>query len=104
RLGELMGRLRRTYAHHIGVEFMTLSDSNRRRWLQPRMEHSENRLDLSVEEQRRILTKLSYAESFESFLHTKYVGAKRFSLDGAESLIPMLDAFLEVGGSLGVRE
>ena len=104
RLRDLMERLRRTYAHHVGVEFMTLQDSNRRRWLQPRMEHSENRLDPAVEQQRHILTKLSYAECFESFLHTKYVGAKRFSLDGGESLVPMIDVMLEDGAPLGLRE
>jgi len=104
RLRELLDRLRRTYCGRIGVEFMTLLDSERRRWLTPRMEHSENRATLSVEEQRRILDKLTIAETFESFIHTKYQGAKRFSLDGGESLIPMLDALLEVAGELGVAE
>ncbi len=104
RLRDLLSRLRRTYCHHIGVEFMHVQDSNRRRWLLSRMEHSENRLVPSVEEQRRILTKLSYAITFENFLHTKYIGAKRFSLDGGESLIPMMDAFLEDAGQLGVQE
>jgi 2-oxoglutarate dehydrogenase E1 component len=104
RLRDLMERLRRTYAHHIGVEFMNLLDSNRRRWLQPRMEHTENRLELTAEQQREILTQLSYAEGFESFLHTKYVGAKRFSLDGGESLVPMIHALLDEGASLGLKE
>jgi 2-oxoglutarate dehydrogenase E1 component len=104
RLRDLLDRLRRTYCGHIGVEFMTLLDSERRRWLMPRMEHTENRATLSVDEQRRILEKLTFAETFESFIHTKYQGAKRFSLDGGESLIPMLDALLEVGGELGLSE
>jgi 2-oxoglutarate dehydrogenase E1 component len=74
-LKEVLRRLRSTYCHNLGVEFMHLFDSRRRRWLQDRLERNENRTDFTVEEQRRILTKLSYAEGFESFLHTKYVGA-----------------------------
>ena len=104
KLRELLDRLRRTYCGHLGVEFMTLYDSDRRRWLMPRMEHSENQLDPTVNEQRRILEKLTYAETFEAFIHTKYQGAKRFSVDGGESLLPMIDTMLELGGELGVQE
>ncbi|MFL5348880.1 MAG: 2-oxoglutarate dehydrogenase E1 component [Hyalangium sp.] len=104
KLADLLARLRRTYAGSIGVEFMHMLDSERRRWLMRRMEHAENRLPFPVEEQRHLLTKLSYAEGFENFLHTKYVGVKRFSLDGGESLIPMLDAILEVGGGMNLKE
>ncbi|WP_257448515.1 2-oxoglutarate dehydrogenase E1 component [Archangium lipolyticum] len=104
KLKELMGRLRRTYTGSIGVEFMHMLDSERRRWLLRRMEYTENRTEFTVEEQRHILTKLSYAEGFENFLHTKFVGAKRFALDGGEALVPMMDAVLEVGGDLGLRE
>ncbi len=104
RLRDMLGRLRRTYCHHIGVEYMHLLDSDRRRWLRRRMEQSENRDNLSVEEQRHILEKLTYAEGFEEFLHRKYVGAKRFSLEGGESLIPMIDTFLEEGGQTGISE
>ena len=104
RLRDLLDRLRRTYCGHIGVEFMTLLDSERRRWLMPRMEHTANRATLSVDEQRTILEKLTVAGTFESFIHTKYQGAKRFSIDGGESLIPMLDTLLDVGGELGLTE
>ncbi|MCK8502995.1 MULTISPECIES: 2-oxoglutarate dehydrogenase E1 component [Myxococcus] len=104
KLDELLARLHRTYTGSVGVEFMQILDSERRRWLMQRMEHSENRTAFSVEDQRHILTKLSYAEGFENFLHTKYVGAKRFSLDGGEALIPMLDAIAEVGSGLGLKE
>ncbi|MGO8968516.1 MAG: 2-oxoglutarate dehydrogenase E1 component [Myxococcaceae bacterium] len=104
RLRDLLDRLRHTYCGRIGVEFMTLLDSDRRRWLMPRMEHTENRANLSAAEQRHILEKLTVAETFESFIHTKYQGAKRFSIDGGESLIPMLDTLLEVGGELGLTE
>ncbi|RPH69800.1 MAG: 2-oxoglutarate dehydrogenase E1 component, partial [Myxococcaceae bacterium] len=104
KLREFLARLRRTYCGHIGVEYMTLYDSGRRRWLMPRMEHTENRLDASPSEQRRILEKLTYADTFEAFIHTKYQGAKRFSVDGGESLLPMMDTMLELGGELGVEE
>jgi 2-oxoglutarate dehydrogenase E1 component len=104
KLKQLMGRLRRTYTGSIGVEFLHMLDSERRRWLLRRMEYTENRTEFTVDEQRHILTKLSYAEGFENFLHTKFVGAKRFALDGGEALVPMMDAVLEVGGDLGLRE
>jgi 2-oxoglutarate dehydrogenase E1 component len=104
KLRELLARLRRTYCGHIGVEYMTLYDSARRRWLMPRMEHTENRLDPSPSEQRHILESLTYADTFEAFIHTKYQGAKRFSVDGGESLLPMMDTMLELGGELGVEE
>jgi 2-oxoglutarate dehydrogenase E1 component len=104
KLSELLGRLRRTYTGSIGVEFMHMLDSERRRWLLRRMEHTENRHPFTVEDQRHLLTKLSYAEGFENFLHTKYVGVKRFSLDGGESLIPMLDTIIEVGSQMNLKE
>ena len=104
RLRDLLERLRRTYCGTLGVEYMTLQDSARRRWLMPRMEHSENHPRLRPEEQRRLLEKLSYAEGFENFLHTKYLGQKRFALEGGETLIPMLDAMLQASAPLGVEE
>ncbi|HSP81250.1 MAG TPA: 2-oxoglutarate dehydrogenase E1 component, partial [Myxococcaceae bacterium] len=104
KLREMLDRLHRTYTGSIGVEYMHMLDSERRRWLMRRMEYTENRTDFSVDEQRHLLTKLSYAEGFENFLHTKYVGVKRFSLDGGESLVPMMDAILEVGGNMGLKE
>jgi len=104
KLKELLGRLRRTYTGAIGVEYMQMLDSERRRWLMRRMEYTENRTAFTVDEQRHILTRLSYAEGFENFLHTKFIGAKRFALDGGEALVPMLDAVLEVGGDLGLKE
>src|SRR5262249_57954011 len=67
---ELLARLRRTYCGHIGVEYMTLLDSARRRWLMPRMEHTENQLDPSPSEQRHILESLTYADTFEAFIQT----------------------------------
>ncbi len=104
KLRELLARLRRTYCGHVGVEYMNVLDSSRRRWLMPRMEHTENQLNPNTAEQRRILEKLTYADTFEAFIHTKYQGAKRFSVDGGESLLPMLDTMLELGGELGLEE
>ncbi len=104
KLRELLDRLRRTYCGSIGVEYMHVLDSDRRRWLGNRMEHSENRTEFTVEERRRLLTKLTYAEAFENFLHTKYVNVKRFALDGAESLVPMIDTLLTDGAELGARQ
>jgi 2-oxoglutarate dehydrogenase E1 component len=103
-LRELLRCLEATYARDIGVEYLQLSEAEPRSWLQAEMERCQNSVDLPREEQRHILEKLSYAEGFEQFLHTKYVGAKRFSLSGEESLIPMIDALLEEAGGSGVRE
>ena len=103
-LAEIVARLRETYCRSIGVEFTFLEDPEARTWLQERMEASCNRLELTREEQLRILTKLTDAENFEQFLHTNYMGAKRFSLEGAESFIPLLDLTIERSGNLGVEE
>ncbi|MCC6807042.1 MAG: 2-oxoglutarate dehydrogenase E1 component [Deltaproteobacteria bacterium] len=103
-LGDIVRVLEETYCKHIGVEYMHILDEAQRNWLQRRMEERRNEPRFSTEEQRRILTKLSYAEGFEGFLHKKYVGAKRFSLSGAETLIPMLDALIELSAQKGVEE
>ncbi len=103
-LKRLLERLRKTYCGHIGVEFEHLYDSERRRWLVRRMERCENATAFSVEEQTRLLRKLSEAESFETTIHTKFQAAKRFSLEGGEALVPMLDDCLELAGSLEVKE
>lgn len=103
-LEDIVLRLRETYCRTIGVEFTFIEDPQQRKWLQQRMESTLNRLDLSEAEQLRILTKLTDAEIFEEFLHTNYVGAKRFSLEGAESMIPLVDLFIEKLADLGVEE
>ena len=103
-LRRLLDRLRRTYCGPIGVEFEQMYDSTRRRWLQERMERCENVTDFSVERQTRVLRKLSEAETLETTIHTKFQAAKRFSLEGGESLLAMLDDFLERGPSIGIRE
>jgi len=103
-LRSVLARLKDTYARTIGVEFTSLENQDARDWLRDRMELTGNHIDLSREQQIRILTKLTDAEIFEQFLHTKYTGAKRFSLEGGESVIPMLDILTEHASELGVEE
>ncbi|MEE8581682.1 MAG: multifunctional oxoglutarate decarboxylase/oxoglutarate dehydrogenase thiamine pyrophosphate-binding subunit/dihydrolipoyllysine-residue succinyltransferase subunit, partial [Myxococcota bacterium] len=103
-LGEILDRLRNTYCRSIGVEYTHIQDPGRKHWLRRQMEESENTPRPSCEEQRRILEKLSAAELFERFLHTKFVGQKRFSLEGAESLIPLLDTIVERAPRYRIRE
>jgi 2-oxoglutarate dehydrogenase E1 component len=101
---EVIERLKMTYSRSIGVQFMHIDDFQVRDWLQTRMEDSLNRLELSREQQLHILTKLTDAVVFEDFVQKKYVGVKSFSLQGGESLIPLLDLAVEKAGSQGVDE
>ena len=103
-LRSLLERLRNTYCRSIGVQYMHIDDLKVRRWLQRRMEATENRTQLTREEQLRILTRLTDAVTFEEFIHKKFVGAKSFSLEGSESLIPLLDLAIEKAGQQGIRE
>src|SRR6185437_9671080 len=103
-LAQLLQRLRNTYCRSIGVQYMHIDDLSVRRWLQRRMEQTENRLQLTREEQLRILTRLTDAVTFEEFIRKKFVGAKTFSLEGSESLIPLLDLAIEKAGEQGVGE
>ncbi|TVQ03662.1 MAG: 2-oxoglutarate dehydrogenase E1 component [Planctomycetaceae bacterium] len=103
-LREILNRLRNTYCRSIGAQFMHIDNRNIRDWLQRRMEATENRLELSHDVQRRIYTRLADASIFEEFVRRKFVGAKTFSLEGAESLIPMLDLALEKAGQHQVKE
>jgi 2-oxoglutarate dehydrogenase E1 component len=103
-LREILSLLKNTYCRSIGVQFMHIDDLKVKDWLQERMESTQNRRGLSREEQLRILTKLTDAEIFEQFIHAKFVGAKRFSLEGAETLIPLLDMAIEEAAAKGVKE
>ena len=103
-LADLIALLRETYCRHIGVELAHLHDTELRTWLLQRMEGTRNRLDLSYAERRRLLEKAIDAEVFEQFLHTKFVGKKRFSLEGGESVIPLLDRTVERAARQGVTE
>ncbi|HEY5914806.1 MAG TPA: thiamine pyrophosphate-dependent enzyme, partial [Verrucomicrobiae bacterium] len=103
-LGKLLERLRNTYCRSIGVQYMHIDDLSVRRWLQRRMEATQNHLQLTREEQLRILTRLTDAVTFEEFIRRKFPGAKTFSLDGSESLIPLLDLAIEKAGEHGIQE
>jgi len=103
-LREIIQRLSNTYCRSIGVQFMHIDDLEVKNWLQERMEGSENRTTLSREEQLRILVKLTDAVIFEEFIQKKFLGAKSFSLEGAESLIPLLSFAIERAALLGTNE
>lgn len=103
-LREILHDLRETYCRSIGVEYMHLQDPGERRWLQERMEPQRNRPAPDNETKLRILNKLCQATLFEQFLHVRYVGQKRFSLEGGEVLVAMLDAFIQHAADRGCRE
>jgi 2-oxoglutarate dehydrogenase E1 component len=101
---ELIESLRRSYCRTFAVEYMDLRDKERRDWLIRRMEPRENSPGLEAEERRRVLTQLLAAERFEMFLHRRFLGQKRFSLEGAEALVPMLDTLVEDAADLGAED
>jgi 2-oxoglutarate dehydrogenase E1 component len=103
-LRTLIQALRDTYCRNIGFEYMFISDRTQRQWIQERIEPSRGTAALSKEQQKRLLQKLTEAEQLERYLHTKYVGQKRFSLEGGESLIPSIDDLIQRAGAAGVQE
>ena len=103
-LRQIVEHLSETYCSSIGVEFTHIEEPEPRLWLQERMESTRNHASLDRTELRRILTKLTDAEIFEQFIHKNYVGAKRFSLEGAESMIPMIDLLVEAAGAQSIEE
>lgn len=103
-LREILVCMSNTYCRRIGVQFMHIDEAAVRQWLQDRMEGTENRLHLSRTEQLRILTRLTDAVIFEEFVQKSFLGAKSFSLEGAESLIPLLDLAIERAAERGVVE
>jgi len=103
-LREILEVLRETYCGTIGVEYMYIADPERKSWLQHRMESTRNYPALDAASKKRVLEKLVEAESFERFLHARYIGHKRFSLEGGEALIPLLDRVLGDAAILGMRE
>ena len=102
RLRDILGVLRDSYCRRVGVEYMHIQDPEERRWIQDRVERRYTKP--SPEEQRDILARLNAAEAFETFLQTKYVGQRRFSLEGAESVIPLLDEILALSAEGGLDE
>ena len=103
-LRDMLKALRDTYCHSIGAEFMHIADPVAKRWIQERLESVHGRMDFSTDQKRNILKQLTEAEGLERFLHTKYVGQKRFSLEGGESFIACMDEVVNHGGDLGVQE
>jgi hypothetical protein len=101
-LGTILAVLRDAYCRTIGVEFGHVLDPEEKRWLRGRLEGASNQT--SADDQQWIIDRLNAAEAFESFLHTKYVGQKRFGLEGAESLIPLLDAVCEGAADAGLKD
>ncbi|AEH00573.1 2-oxoglutarate dehydrogenase E1 component [Lacinutrix sp. 5H-3-7-4] len=103
-LEEIIKHLERIYCDSIGVEYMYIRKPEEIKWIQDKLNINDNQPKFSSDEKKHILKKLNEAVSFESFLHTKYVGQKRFSLEGGEALIPALDAVIEKAAELGVEE
>lgn len=103
-LREILEVMRETYCREIGVEFMHIQEPDERQWLIDRMEPCLNRPDLPVTEKLHILEKLHQAAHFESFLHRKFVGQKRFSLEGGEVLVPVLDRIVRGCPGIGIRD
>ncbi|HEY3856107.1 MAG TPA: 2-oxoglutarate dehydrogenase E1 component [Verrucomicrobiae bacterium] len=101
---EIFKELQDTYCRSIGVQYMHIDNSAIRRWLEERIEGSRNRVELAREEQVRIFTRLTDAVAFEEFIRKKFVGAKSFSLEGCESLIPLLDLAIEKAAEQGIKE
>jgi 2-oxoglutarate dehydrogenase E1 component len=102
KLREIMGILRDAYARSVGVEYMHIQEPEQKAWIQDRVEGAS--VETTVDDKRRILERLNAAEAFERFLHTKYLGHKRFSLEGAETVIPMLDALLSAAADESLPE
>lgn len=103
-LKDIITHLKQVYCQSIGVEYMYIRKPDQVEWIKNRLHKNSNTPTFNIEEKKQILRKLNQAVAFESFLHKKFVGQKRFSLEGAEALIPALDALIEKGAELGVEE
>jgi 2-oxoglutarate dehydrogenase E1 component len=103
-LRETLSFLKKVYCGPVGYEYMHISNPVERKWLRDRIENDENALKFTKNGKEAILKKLIQAEGFEKFLHKKYVGTKRFGLDGGESLIPALEQIIKIGGQSQVKE
>jgi len=101
---EILSFLRKIYCGPIGYEYMHISNPTERKWFRDRVEKDENALQFTKNGKNAILNKLIQAEGFEKFLNTKFVGTKRFGLDGAESLIPALEQIIKIGGQYKIKE
>jgi 2-oxoglutarate dehydrogenase E1 component len=103
-LAEILQRLRCIYCGSVGTEYMYISDVAQKRWIQARLEGERGQPDYTAETKKRILERLTAAEGLERYLHTKYVGQKRFSLEGGDTLIPLLHHLLQRAGEQGMKE
>ena len=103
-LKDIIAHLEKVYCESIGIEYMFIRKPEEIQWIQDKLNKNENHPNFSDDEKKKILKKLNQAVSFESFLHRKYVGQKRFSLEGGESLIPALDALIEKAADYGVKD
>ena len=103
-LRDLLNALRETYCGTIGVEYMYTTDQNQKRWWQQKLESIRSKPSFSADKKRQILDRLTAAEGLERFLHTKYVGQKRFSLEGGESFIAAMDELIQQAGAKGIQE
>ena len=103
-LRELLNALRETYCGTLGAEFMYATDQDEKRWWQQKLEAVRSKPNFNAEKKKHILSRLTAAEGLERFLHTKYVGQKRFSLEGGESFIAAMDELIQSAGSQGVQE
>ena len=103
-LSKIVGVLEQIYCDSIGVEYMYIRNPERVDWMQRKLRENQNHGNFSKDKKRHILKKLNQAVTFENFLHTKYVGQKRFSLEGGEALIPALDEMVELAAENGVKE
>ncbi|WP_327751801.1 2-oxoglutarate dehydrogenase E1 component [Sphingobium sp. SJ10-10] len=101
---EIVAILRTNYCGNVGLEYMHIADVEERRFLQDRLEGKDKEIHFTPEGKKAILSKVIHAEQYEKFLGRKYVGTKRFGLDGGESMIPALEAIIKYGGAQGVRE
>ena len=103
-LRELMSALRATYSGTIGVEFTHIVNIEQRKWIQERIEQGRNHTEFTPEGKKAILNRLTAAEGFEKFLAAKYVGTKRFGLEGGEAMVPAIEQIMKRGGQLGLEE
>ena len=103
-LKEILKILKKTYCSNIGYEFMHMGDPDEKTWIRNRIEGPEKEIEFTENGKKAILNKMIEAEGFEKYLHIKFVGTKRFGLDGGESLVPALEQIIKRGGSLGAKE
>jgi len=103
-LREILDIVKSTYCGTVGAEYMHINETEQKRWIQQRLEEPRARPGFSLDKRRRIFNRIVAANALEEYLHTKYVGQKRFSLEGGESLIPLLDELVQDSGNLSIRE